>query len=142
MRLTQEVCQESFPPVILWEGGCQGHGASWSRPLGLVHTHSGTLAGLEERKCQLHVFQALPASQETPLRSDTSSEPCRRAGLVAWAGLRRGPVTQGSVRRRQDVSAIHWATRNLSAIYRQRNCWPSLAGKRQPLPRGCGGEWE
>lgn len=23
MRLTQEVCQESFPPVILWEGGAK-----------------------------------------------------------------------------------------------------------------------
>lgn len=32
-------------------------------------------------------------------------------------GLRQGPVTQGSVRQRQDVRAIHWATRNLALLF-------------------------
>lgn len=79
--------------------GCRGHCASRSRPLRLahthVHTHSGALAGLAGRKCQLHVFQALSASRETPLCSDTSSEPCRLSRPGCLGGPPAGACDSG-----------------------------------------------
>lgn len=40
--------------------------------------------------------------------------------VQAWSapgGPPAGAVTQGSVRQRQDVSAIHWTTRNLTLLF-------------------------
>lgn len=49
------------------------------------------------------------------------------------AGLRWGPVTQGSVRRRQDVGPFTGPRGISLSCYRPHNCWPSLVGG-----SGCG----
>lgn len=109
----------SLPPITLMDGARRHLSLAHTRAHAHVspqHTHFLFLQPHKEEMPAPFLNlsqppQGLSAAPAFPLR------PCQGCGPGPPGGPPVGPVTQGSVRRGQDVSAIHWATRNLTLLF-------------------------